>query len=144
MAIVNQVLKAKVGTGVSSVTPETMVIDALRLMAEKNIGAVMVVENDKLVGIFTERDYARKVVLKDKASDSTAIREIMTGNVYSVTPTQTIDDCMQLMTDKNFRHLPVMDNGKLLGVISLGDLVRYVIEEQKHTIKNLENYISGQ
>ncbi len=144
MAIVNQVLKAKVGTGVSSVTPETMVIDALRLMAEKNIGAVMVVENDKLVGIFSERDYARKVVLKDKASDSTAIREIMTGNVYSVTPTQTIDDCMQLMTDKNFRHLPVMDNGKLLGVISLGDLVRYVIEEQKHTIKNLENYISGQ
>ncbi len=144
MAIVNQVLKAKAGTGVSSVTPETMVIDALRLMAEKNIGAVMVVDNDKLVGIFSERDYARKVVLKDKASDSTAIREIMTGNVYSVTPTQTIDDCMQLMTDKNFRHLPVMDNGKLLGVISLGDLVRYVIEEQKHTIKNLENYISGQ
>jgi len=144
MAIVNQVLKAKVRTGVSSVTPETMVIDALRLMAEKNIGAVMVVENDKLVGIFSERDYARKIVLKDKASDSTAIREIMTGNVYSVTPTQTIDDCMQLMTEKNFRHLPVLDHGMLIGVISLGDLVRYVIEEQKHTIKNLENYISGQ
>lgn len=144
MAIVNQVLKTKSSTSVSSVSPGTMVIDALRLMAEKNIGAVMVVENDKLVGIFSERDYARKIVLKDKASDTTAISEIMTSNVFTVKSTTSVDECMQIMTDKNFRHLPVVDNEKLVAVISLGDLVRYIIEEQKDTIKNLQGYISGQ
>ena len=142
MAIVNQILKTK-GNAVCSVSPESMVIDALRLMSEKNIGAVIVTENDKLVGIFSERDYARKVVLKDKSSDSTRISEIMTGNVFTVKTTSSIDDCMKIMTDKNFRHLPVVDGEKLVGVISLGDAVRFVIEEQKNTIKNLENYISG-
>ncbi len=142
MAIVNQILKTK-GNAVCSVSPESMVIEALRLMSEKNIGAVIVTENDKLVGIFSERDYARKVVLKDKSSDSTCISEIMTGNVFTVKTTTSIDDCMKIMTDKNFRHLPVVDDGKLVGVISLGDAVRFVIEEQKNTIKNLENYISG-
>ena len=142
MAIVNQILKTK-GNAVCSVSPESMVIDALRLMSEKNIGAVMVTENDKLVGIFSERDYARKVVLNDKSSDSTRISEIMTSNVFTVKTTSSIDDCMKIMTDKNFRHLPVVDDEKLVGVISLGDAVRFVIEEQKNTIKNLENYISG-
>ena len=143
MAIVNQILKTK-GNAVCSVSPDSMVIEALRLMAEKNIGAVIVTENNKLVGIFSERDYARKVVLKDKASDSTRISEIMTSNVFTVKTTTSIDDSMKLMTEKNFRHLPVVDDGKLQGVISLGDAVRFVIEEQKHTIKNLESYISGQ
>ena len=143
MAIVLQILKTK-GNAVCSVSPDSMVIDALKLMAEKNIGAVIVTENNKLVGIFSERDYARKVVLKDKASDSTHIREIMTSNVFTVKTSSSIDDCMKIMTDKNFRHLPVVDDGKLMGVISLGDAVRFVIEEQKDTIKNLESYISGQ
>ena len=143
MAIVLQILKTK-GNAVCSVSPDSMVIDALKLMAEKNIGAVIVTENNKLVGIFSERDYARKVVLKDKASDSTRISEIMTSNVYTVKTSSSIDDCMKIMTDKNFRHLPVVDDGKLMGVISLGDAVRFVIEEQKDTIKNLESYISGQ
>ena len=143
MATVLQILKTK-GNAVCSVSPDSMVIDALKLMAEKNIGAVIVTENNKLVGIFSERDYARKVVLKDKASDSTHIREIMTSNVFTVKTSSSIDDCMKIMTDKNFRHLPVVDDGKLMGVISLGDAVRFVIEEQKDTIKNLESYISGQ
>ncbi len=143
MATVLQILKTK-GNAVCSVSPDSMVIDALKLMAEKNIGAVIVTENNKLVGIFSERDYARKVVLKDKASDSTRISEIMTSNVYTVKTSSSIDDCMKIMTDKNFRHLPVVDDGKLMGVISLGDAVRFVIEEQKDTIKNLESYISGQ
>ena len=143
MATVLQILKTK-GNAVCSVSPDSMVIDALKLMAEKNIGAVIVTENNKLVGIFSERDYARKVVLKDKASDSTRISEIMTSNVFTVKTSSSIDDCMKIMTDKNFRHLPVVDDGKLMGVISLGDAVRFVIEEQKDTIKNLESYISGQ
>ena len=143
MAIVNQILQTKT-VAVTSVLPDTMVIDALRLMAEKNIGAVLVMENQKLVGIFSERDYARKVILKDKASNTTTIGEIMTSQLHTVKSTTSIDECMKLMTAFGFRHLPVMEDDKLIGIISIGDLVKFIIEEQKTTIKNLESYIKGQ
>lgn len=126
-----------------SVTPESSVYDALSLMAEKGVGAVLVIENDELCGILSERDYARKVVLVDRASKSTLVSEIMTSRVVFVEPTQTVDDCMALMTDKRIRHLPVMDNNKVVGVLSIGDLVRAVIAEQQFVISQLENYISS-
>ena len=144
MKTVAYILKSK-GADVSSVSPDIMVRDALRIMAEKNIGAIVVMNNDKLVGIFSERDYARKIVLKDKSSKTTPISEIMTSeDLITVKPSTSIDDCMVLMTDKRIRHLPVVENEKLLGVISIGDLVKHIIEDQKITIENLQNYISGQ
>ena len=143
MAIVNQILSTKKGE-LSFISPDSFVIDALRVMAEKNIGAILVMENEKLIGIFSERDYARKIVLKSKASDTTAIHETMTADLFTVKSTTSIDDCMMIMTEKNIRHLPVVENEKLLGLISIGDLVKFIIEEQKITIKNLESYISGQ
>lgn len=126
-----------------SVTPDSSVYDALSLMAEKGVGAVLVIENDELCGILSERDYARKVVLADRASRSTLVNEIMTSRVVFVEPTQTVDDCMALMTDKHIRHLPVMENDKVVGVLSIGDLVRAVIAEQQFVISQLENYISS-
>ena len=144
MQTVSYILKSK-GSDVASVTPDTMVRDALRIMAEKNIGAIVVMNNDKLVGIFSERDYARKIILKDKSSKTTPISEIMTSEeLVTVKPGTSIDDCMVLMTDRRIRHLPVVENEKLLGVISIGDLVKHIIEDQKITIENLQNYISGQ
>lgn len=143
MAIVNQILKTKKTTP-DFVSPDIMVIEALRIMDSKNVGAILVMENNKLIGIFSERDYARKVVLKGKASDTTTIREIMTGNVFTVKSTTSVDECMNIMNEKNFRHLPVVEDEKVLGLISVGDLIRFVIEEQKNIIKNLEGYISGQ
>jgi len=143
MATVNQILKTK-DTAIIYVSPDNMVIDALRIMADKNIGAIVVMENGKLKGIFSERDYARKIVLKAKASGNTPIRDIMTTYLYTVTPDTTIDECMEIMSDRNIRHLPVVENDELMGLISIGDLVRFIIEEQKLTIKTLEGYISGQ
>lgn len=144
MKTVATILKNK-GSEVSFVSPDTMVRDALKIMAEKNIGAIVVMNNTKLVGIFSERDYARKIVLKDKSSKSTAISEIMTSeDLVTVKPSTTIDDCMVLMTERRIRHLPVVENEQLLGVISIGDLVKHIIEDQKITIENLQNYISGQ
>ncbi len=144
MQTVAYILKQK-GSEVASVSPDTMVRDALRIMAELNIGAIVVKDNDKLVGIFSERDYARKIILKDKSSKTTPISEIMTSEeLITVKPGNSVDDCMVLMTERRIRHLPVVENDKLLGVISIGDLVKHIIEEQKITIENLQNYISGQ
>lgn len=144
MKTVSSILKSK-GSDVSSVSPHIMVRDALRIMAEKNIGAIVVMDDSKLVGIFSERDYARKIVLKDKSSKTTPISEIMTSeDLITVKLSTSIDDCMVLMTDKRIRHLPVVEDNKLMGVISIGDLVKHIIEDQKITIENLQNYISGQ
>lgn len=136
-------LLANKGSQVWSVSPGSTVFEALQLMAEKEIGAVLVLEEGRLVGIFSERDYARQVALKGKTSRDTPVREVMTSRVVFVRPDQSIDDCMALMTDKRFRHLPVMEGEKLLGVLSIGDVVKAVISEKQFLIEQLENYISS-
>jgi len=140
MKTIRQLLEGKPG-GLCTIGPAASVLDALKLMAEKNIGALLVVENDKLVGILSERDYARKVILQGKASHDTPIKEIMTEGAVCVQPDNTVEECMALMTDKRVRHLPVVENEKLLGVLSIGDLVKETISEQQRTIKQLESYI---
>lgn len=140
MKTVSQLLQTK-GGGVLSVTPESSVFDALKLMAEKNVGALLVMDGDTLRGIMSERDYARKVILLGKSSHELAVRDIMSEKVVSVTPKQTVDDCMGLMTGRRIRHLPVLDNGRVVGVLSIGDLVKAVIEMQQQTIRELESYI---
>lgn len=142
MGKVRNILQSKNASTVS-ICPDNTVYEALELMVEKNIGALLVMEKDEFVGIFTERDYARKVILKGKASKETVIREIMTEDVVTVTLDNTIEDCMRLMTNKFIRHLPVVENGKLIGIISIGDVVKYIIEEQRFIIENLEHYITG-
>lgn len=141
MGAVRNILESK-GLRVFSITPYTSVFNALEIMVEKNVSSLVVMEDEKLIGIFTERDYARKVILKGKASRETPIGDIMTGNVITVTPDSTIDECMALMTSKFIRHLPVMDADKVVGVVSIGDVVKYIIEEQKFIIENMEHYIS--
>jgi CBS domain-containing protein len=126
-----------------SITPETTVYRALEVMVEKNVSALLVTRNEELVGIFTERDYARKVILKGKSSKDTLISEIMTGSLITVTPDTSIDDCMRLMTDRFIRHLPVVEADNLIGIISIGDVVKFIIEEQKFIIENMEHYITG-
>ena len=143
MKSVKQILQDKENE-VWKVTPDTTVFDALELMAEKNIGALLVLEADKLIGIFSERDYARKVILKGKASRNTHIKEIMSTKVLYVGPDQSIEECMALMTDKHIRHLPVLTGDELLGIISIGDVVKAIISEQEITIHWLEKYISGE
>jgi len=140
MKTVSELLQGKSGS-VLSVTPETSVFEALKLMAEKNIGALLVMSGDTLRGIMSERDYARKVILLGKSSHELAVRDIMSDKVVSVTPKQTVDDCMGLMTSHRIRHLPVLDNGRVVGVLSIGDLVKAVIEMQQQTIQQLESYI---
>ncbi|MBE2239561.1 MAG: CBS domain-containing protein [Caldilineaceae bacterium] len=140
MATVKQILEGK-GYQVWTITADQTVYNALRLMGEKEIGALAVVEGGTLVGILSERDYARKVVLQGKTSRETLIREIMTSPAISIRPDQSVAECMTLMTDRRVRHLPVLDNSKLIGMISLGDLVKSVIDEQQFTIKQLEGYI---
>ncbi|MEJ6979895.1 CBS domain-containing protein [Pedobacter sp. P351] len=142
MGKVRNILQAKGNSGIF-VNPDTNVFTALELMFERNIGALLVMENDKFIGIFTERDYARKVILKGKSSKEIQIREIMTENPPTVTPDNTIEECMWIMTNKFIRHLPVLDDGKLVGIVSIGDVVKYIIDEQKFIIGNLENYITG-
>jgi CBS domain-containing protein len=142
MGTVNHILRTK-GNTTFSITPDTIVYEALEIMVEKNVSALVVIENEKLKGIFTERDYARKVILKGKASKETRIGEIMTEDPITVSPDSTIDDCMQLMTNKFIRHLPVVADGHLMGIISIGDVVKYIIEEQKFIIQNMEHYITG-
>ncbi|MBP1647930.1 MAG: putative signal transduction protein with domain [Bacteroidetes bacterium] len=139
---VRQLLQTK-GKDVWSITPGTSVLDALKLMADKNIGALMVIDGERLAGIFSERDYARKVTLKGKSSRELTVAEIMTTDVISVRPEQTIVDCMELMTEKRIRHLPVIDAGRTVGVISIGDVVKSIISVQKDTITHLEEYITG-
>jgi len=142
MKTVNQLLQGK-GAEVWSVSPDITVYDALVLMAEKNVGAVLVLDGGRLVGIFSERDYARKVVLRGKSSKETPVREIMTSRVVYVRPEQSVEDCMALMTDKRIRHLPVLDRDRVIGVISIGDVVKSIISEQSFMIEQLENYITG-
>jgi CBS domain-containing protein len=142
MRSVKDILKTK-GNDVWAVKPDDTVLDTLKLMAEKEVGALLVMEEDKLVGIVTERDYARKVILEGKSSQTSSVAEVMTKRVLCVTPTQTIDECMALMTDKRARHLPVMDHKHVVGVISIGDLVKATIHEQKVLIDQLQHYISG-
>lgn len=142
MKTVRHLLQAK-GYDVWYVNPGTSVLDALKLMAAKNIGALLVLESGRLVGIFSERDYARKVILKGKSSHSTRVREIMSRKVVYVRPEQGMEDCMRLMTQKRIRHLPVMEGDELVGMISIGDVVKSIISEQEFTIRQLEQYISG-
>jgi CBS domain-containing protein len=141
MASIKQVLQGK-GHDVWSIGPEASVLDALTMMAEKEVGALAVTDADKLVGVVTERDYARKVVLQGRSSESTKIKEIMTSRVAYTRPEQSVEECMAVMTDKRIRHLPVMDGERLLGMISIGDLVKSIIEEQQQVIEQLEQYIS--
>lgn len=141
MAKVRNILEAK-GRVVYSVEPSVMVLRAIELMCEKNIGGLLIVENGKLAGIFTERDYARKLILKGKSSMDTPIGELMTPNPFTVSPDTSIDQCMQMMTDKRIRHLPVTEGDQLVGMISIGDVVRHVIQEQKSIIEHLESYIT--
>jgi CBS domain-containing protein len=142
VSTVAEVLRHK-GTEVHSVTPETSVLEALRLMAEKNIGGVPVVDGTRLVGIFTERDYARKVVLLGRASRDTPVREIMTPQVVCVGQRHTMEQCMALMTEHRLRHLPVLEGDRLAGIVSIGDVVRAVIGDREFTIHQLEHYIMG-
>lgn len=143
MKHVRDILKAK-GSVVYSVEPNTMVYSAIEQMCDRNIGGLLIVENNKLVGIFTERDYARKLILKGKSSKDTPIKDLMTPNPFTVTPDSSIEDCMKLMSGKHIRHLPVAQGDTLIGMISIGDVVKYIIEDQKATIEQLEGYISGQ
>ena len=131
------------GNLVHFTSPDSSVYDALALMAEKNVGALMVIEVGKLVGVFSERDYARKVVLKGKFSEEATVREIMSPNPLVIRPEAEITTCMRIMTDRQIRHLPVMEGDVLAGVISIGDVVKSIIEDQKDSIQNLERYITG-
>lgn len=142
MKLVSQILKGREGQ-LWAVSPAATVLEALRLMAEKNVGALLVLDEDRLVGIFSERDYARKVILKGKASRDTAVSEIMSERVVCVSPEQTVEDCMAVMTDKRVRHLPVLSEGRIIGVISIGDAVKAVISDQRFEIEQLEKYITG-
>lgn len=142
MKTVKQLLKDK-GREVWTIGPDQTVLEALRLMAEKNVGALVVVSADKVLGLVSERDYARKVVLRGFASKDTPVRNIMSKVVHSVHPDQTVEECMALMTEKRCRHLPVLENGRLSGLISIGDAVKAVISEKEFMIGQLENYIKG-
>jgi CBS domain-containing protein len=144
MTSVAQILSTKPTKTVFTIAPSASVLDALRLMADKSIGALVVMESDDVVGIVTERDYARKVVLMARSSGETPVRDIMVSAVLYVRPDQTSEECMVLMTENRMRHLPVMDGDSLIGLISIGDLVKDIISEQKLTIQHLEQYISGQ
>jgi CBS domain-containing protein len=140
---VDQVLKDKSFNKILPISPEQSVHEALALMAEYDVGALMVMSGMRLVGILSERDYARKGILVGNRSNDTKVREIMTSPVVSVTPQHTVDDCMNLMTEGHFRHLPVLENGRVVGIISIGDMVKWVISGQEHAIEALEGYITG-
>lgn len=142
MKTVSAILKSK-GDDVFAVTPDDTVYDSLKVMADKEVGALLVMDGEKLVGIVTERDYARKVILEGKSSRTATVSEVMTKRVLCVNPEQTVDECMALMTDKRARHLPVLDHKKVVGVVSIGDLVKATISEQQVLIDQLQHYISG-
>jgi len=145
MKTVDQILKTKSQhQTVYTIGPDDSVLDALKMLAEKNVGALPVVEGNQVVGIVSERDYARKLVLKGRSSAATPVREIMSAPVVTVEPKRKLDFCMNLMTDRHLRHLPVVDNGKLLGLLSIGDLVKETITEQASLIQQLEQYIRGE
>jgi CBS domain-containing protein len=139
---VSSVLRHKTGP-VRSISPDASVYDAIKMMAENSIGAVLVVSDGVLTGIISERDYARKVVLHSRSSKDTLVRDIMTAPVFSVTPSHTVEECMRLMTEKRIRHLPVLDGRSVVGVVSIGDLVKWVVTKQGETIQHLQDYIHG-
>ena len=142
MKLLKQVLDAK-GSEIISVAGDASVLDAIKLMADKSVGSLVVLAGDDLEGIVTERDYARKVIIKGRSSESTQVREIMTTKVITVSPDQTVKACMAVMTKKRIRHLPVVEDGTVVGMISIGDLVRAIIADQQEEIEHLEHYISG-
>ena len=142
MTTIRQLLREK-GHNIYSVGPDSTVYDAIRKMADENIGSLVVMEGGKIVGIITERHYARNVVLKGRASPATRVREIMENNVLYAQPDQSVEECMAIMTDKRVRHLPVIEQGKEIGLVSIGDLVKSIISDQKFTIDQLEHFIRG-
>ena len=142
MRLVSQILQSK-GHDVWFVGPQTTVFDAVKLMSEKGVGALLVMENKKMVGIISERDYARRVILEGKSSRQTPVTDVMTKRVLWVAPERTVEECMALMTDKRVRHLPVVDNTRVVGMVSIGDLVKAIIAEQQIIIDQLQNYITG-
>jgi CBS domain-containing protein len=142
MTTVGNLLTSK-SSEIWSIAPDNYVFEALEMMAEKNVSGLLILENDKLIGIFTERDYARKLILKGRSSKNTKVREMMTKDILYVKTQNTIEDCMTLMTAKRIRHLPVIDSNRLIGIVTIGDLVKQIISEQQTTIHQLENYISG-
>ena len=142
MITIEHLLKNK-DNQIWSVEPKTSIFEALKIMSDKEIGALLVIEDEKLVGIFSERDYARKVILKGKSSKNTQVGELMTKKVLYIDPEKTINDCMAIMTDKHIRHLPVIENDKVIGIVTIGDVVKQIISEQESTIQYLENYIMG-
>jgi CBS domain-containing protein len=144
MKKVAQILQSKSDPTIHTIVPSASIFDALKLMAEKNIGALLIMEGETIVGMLSERDYARKVVLMGRSSKETPVRDVMTCPVMYVGPQQSTDECMALMTAKRLRHLPVLDHGKLIGLISIGDLVKDIISEQNFVIEQLQCYISGQ
>jgi len=143
MYTVKQLLQDK-GNAFWFVTSETSVYDALQVMAEKNVGAVLVIDGERLSGVFSERDYARKGILHDKHSKQTRVGELMTREVFYVAPADTVEYCMSAMTDKHIRHMPVIDEGRVAGIISIGDVVKHTISEQEVTIQQLKKYIAGE
>lgn len=144
MKTVAQILKSKPDQIVHTVAPTASVFDAVKLMADKNIGALLVMQGERIAGIITERDYARKIILVGRTSKETPVSEIMTSEVMYVRPDQTSDECMVLMTQNRIRHLPVVENGALIGLLSIGDLVKDIISEQRFIIEQLEHYIKGE
>ena len=144
MKKVAQILRSKSDPAVHTVAPTASVFDALKLMAEKNIGALLIVEGETIVGMLSERDYARKIALLGRSSKETPVSEVMTYPVMYVGPQQSTEECMALMTENRLRHLPVLDDGKLIGLISIGDLVKDIISEQNFVIEQLQRYISGE
>jgi CBS domain-containing protein len=142
MRTVQQILDAK-PSQIFSVTEDSSVLSGLQYMMERNVSALLIVENEELTGIFTERDYARKIILHGRSSAETLINEVMTANPITVLPTDSIDLCMKIMTDKHIRHLPVKKGAELLGMVSIGDVVKFIIADQKQTISQLENYINS-
>lgn len=139
---VSEILSRK-GAVAWSISPDATVFEAVQLMADKNVGAVLVTENGQLVGIISERDYTRKVALKGKASKTTAVKEVLSSNVIHVSPSHTVEECLRLMTDHRIRHLPVLEGGNVVGIVSIGDLVNWIISAQHTTISQLQTYITG-
>ncbi len=139
MTTIRQILAGK--PDVYSIDPDATVLDALKRLEEKNVGALLVMKGDRLVGIFSERDYARRMILHGRSSKETAVREVMTPEVFTIAPEATSGECMVHMTDRHIRHLPVLENGRVVGVISIGDVVRAVIDDLRFTVRQLEGYI---
>ena len=143
MTIVAQVIKNKAVQSIFTISPNATVLEAIKIMADKGVGALVVAEDEKVVGIFSERDYTRKIALMERTSESTLVSDIMTSKVISVSLNHTVEECLQLMTDRHLRHLPVLDQEKLVGFISMGDLVKAAMEDQRILIEQLQQYISG-